>query len=211
MNPILVAKTPAGEPYRRVLIGSDLSAADADALALVRGRFPEAQLHVVHVFQWHEIRPLRLAFVAPEVMERYRRRAQAEAQGLLRQFAAEHGLGSNVALHVALGDVARALRLHAGILGADLLVLSPERSWLKAALGASVTRRLLADPPCDLLLAPRAGDRAAETVESAPFAWRSLFCLCVSNSPKIRRHVGRLRGADPQRRAPGSEVEGAGA
>jgi nucleotide-binding universal stress UspA family protein len=153
--PVLVASGPAFEPYRRVVFACDLTEEDAGAAALARSRFPQARLHALHVFQWHAIRPLRLAFVAPEVLERYRRHAQRQAAAALRRFAAAHGVRSDISLQPPFGDVAEGLRAHAGILGADLLVLSPERSWLKSIMGASVTRRLLAAPPCDVLLAPR--------------------------------------------------------
>ena len=62
----------------------------------------------------------------------------------------------------AVGHVPTVLRQRARRLGADLLVLTPEPSWLKAALGASVTDAVLGDPPCDVLLMPRGCGKSEE-------------------------------------------------
>jgi nucleotide-binding universal stress UspA family protein len=54
---------------------------------------------------------------------------------------------------VRLGPPAVRIREHAREIGADVVVLFPGRSWLARALAGSVTEQVLADPPCDVLLA----------------------------------------------------------
>ncbi|HEX7054310.1 MAG TPA: universal stress protein [Burkholderiales bacterium] len=153
--PVLVVQAPRALPYQRIVVASDLCASDAATLAALRERHPQAALHLVHVYQWHLLRPLRHAFVPEDLMWHYRREAQAEADAELRRFVAAHGVDRDVRAEAVLGHVALGLRQRVERLGADLLVLSPERSRLKAMVGASVTQALLADPPCDVLLAPR--------------------------------------------------------
>lgn len=153
--PVLVVQAPRALPYGRIVLAGELSRGDAAMLARLREQHPQATLHLVHVYPWHLLRPLRHAFVPGDLAWQYRDEIQAEADAELRRFAARHSIAPGVVLEAALGPVASVLRQRVERLGADLLVLSPERSRLKALLGASVTQALLAEPPCDLLLAPR--------------------------------------------------------
>jgi nucleotide-binding universal stress UspA family protein len=137
--PVLEVHGAGEAPYQRVLIASELSSDEAAVLNLIR--------------------PLRFWFVDDAVLEKLRRRAHARAAAALARFAAAHGV-ANASLETRRADVPAALRLHARESGADLLVLAPEKSWLKAALDAGVTRQLLANPPCDALLAVRPALRA---------------------------------------------------
>jgi nucleotide-binding universal stress UspA family protein len=169
--PVLVARTASDLPYRRIVLGSDLVAQDAATLAGLRRDHPRAALHLVHIYQWHVLRPLRHTLVSDEALECCRALAASDAARAVRRFAREQAVSRDVALHAVLGPVARTLRRYASALGADLLVLSPERSAVKALIGASVTQALLADPPCDVLLVP--GPRAAPApgpadIRSAP-------------------------------------------
>jgi nucleotide-binding universal stress UspA family protein len=152
--PLVAVRGRVQGPYRRVLLAAELSPHDQRTLAQVRREFAQAHVRVVHVFQWDVVRPLRFWLLADELASLYRRRALAEAAAAVRRFADRNEV-ADVTLEARHPDVAAALRLQASDFGAELVVLSPERSWMKAALRAGVTRRLVEDPPCDLLLAPR--------------------------------------------------------
>jgi nucleotide-binding universal stress UspA family protein len=141
-TPVLVVASRGCASHGRIVFGTDLAPGDASALRTVRRDWPLAATTLVHVRAW----PVSAAF---------RDSTEADARRAVRRFAVRHDLERAIALDAALGDVARMLRLRAREFGADLLVLSPERSRLKALLGASVTQLVLGDPPCDvLLLAP---------------------------------------------------------
>jgi nucleotide-binding universal stress UspA family protein len=140
-SPVLAVASGGASAHRRVLFATDLSGEDAATLHAVRRDWPLASLLLLHVQSW-------------PVSADYREAAEAQAWLALRRFAVQHDLERAISLEAALGDVARMLRLRAREFGADLLVLSPERSRLKALLGASVTQSVLGDPPCDVLLAP---------------------------------------------------------
>lgn len=141
-SPVLAVATGGASAHRRVLFASDLSGEDAATLRAVRRDWPLASMLLLHVQSW-------------PVSADHRDAAEAQAWLALRRFAVQHDLERAISLEAALGDVARVLRLRAREFGADLLVLSPERSRLKALLGASVTQSVLGDPPCDVLLAPQ--------------------------------------------------------
>ena len=61
--------------------------------------------------------------------------------------------GSGVRAAARFGEPAVAIREYAREVGADVVVVSPGKSWLARAVGSSVSEQLLADPPCDVLLA----------------------------------------------------------
>jgi nucleotide-binding universal stress UspA family protein len=154
--PVLAVSRGRDETYRRVILASDLCTDDASALAALHRQFPDAALHVVHVLQWHLSRPLRHAFIPDEVLAGYRVQVREAAASRLRRVAqARRDVAPTVSVEATIQDVILALRVQAGQFGADLLVVSPEQSWLKAALGISVAQRVLANPPCDVLLLPR--------------------------------------------------------
>ena len=140
--PVLAVASGGSSEHRRILFASDLASADATALRAVRGHWPLASMLLVHVQSW-------------PVSAEHRDPAEMQAWLAVRRFAEQHELERAISLQAALGDVARLLRLRAREFGADLLVLSPERSRLKALLGASVTQSVLGDPPCDVLLIPQ--------------------------------------------------------
>jgi nucleotide-binding universal stress UspA family protein len=140
--PVLAVASGGASDHRRIVFASDLSSADAATLRAVRGDWPLASILLVYVQSW-------------PVSADHRDSAETQARLAVRRFAAQHELERAVLSEAALGDVARLLRLRAREFGADLLVLSPERSRLKALLGASITQSVLGDPPCDVLLTPR--------------------------------------------------------
>jgi nucleotide-binding universal stress UspA family protein len=165
--PVLAVRGGQHGSYRRILVAAELSTHDEHAMAYVRRAFPEARLSIVHVFQWAILRPLRSWFLGDELLSLYRRRAIAEAAAAARRFADRNEV-AEVSLESRRDDVPAALRLHASDFSAEVLVLSPEKSWLKNALGAGVTRRVLADPPCDVLLVPRIVQPDAQRIPPRP-------------------------------------------
>jgi nucleotide-binding universal stress UspA family protein len=165
--PVLAVRGGQNASYRRVLVAAELSPHDEHAIAYVRRAFPEARLGIVHVFEWAIVRPLRSWFLDDALLSLYRGRALAQAAAAVRRFADRNGVAQAV-LESRRAEVPAALRLHGGDFRAELLVLSPEKSWLKTALGASVTRRVLADPPCDLLLLPRIVQPDAQRIPPRP-------------------------------------------
>lgn len=165
--PVLAVQGGQPAPYRHILVAAELSPHDEHAMAYVRQAFPAARLRIVHVFQWAIVRPLRSWFLDDELLSLYRSRAIAEAAAAVRRFADCNGV-ADVALESRRADVPSALRLHGGEFRAELMVLSPEKSWLKNALGAGVTRRVLADPPCDVLLVPRIVQPGAQRIPPWP-------------------------------------------
>lgn len=151
--PVLAVSQPADRRYRRVLLATDLSEASAQAGRAALRLFPDASLHVLHVSEALYEGSLYLAGVDQRVIATYRRRALLLAERELELFLRESLPGTEVRTRVLLGPRAAGIREHAVDIGADVLVLSPGRSWLARAMASSVSERLLAAPPCDVLLA----------------------------------------------------------
>jgi len=165
--PVLAVRGGRHGPYRRVFIAAELSSHDENAVAYARRAFPAARLGIVHVFEWGILRPLRWWLLDDKLLSFYRGRALAQAATAARRFADRNGV-ADVALESRRTDVPAALRLHGAQARVDLLVLSPEKSWLKNVLRAGVTRRVLADPACDVLLLPRIVQLHAQRILPRP-------------------------------------------
>jgi nucleotide-binding universal stress UspA family protein len=165
--PVLAVRGGRQGRYRRVFVAAELSPHDEYAVAYVRRAFPEARLGIVHVFEWAILRPLRWWLLDDKLLSIYRGRALAQAAAAARRFADRNGV-ADIALESRRTDVPAGLRLHGGEARAELMVLSPEKSWLKNALRAGVTRRVLVDPPCDVLLLPRIVQPHAQRIPPRP-------------------------------------------
>lgn len=150
--PVLAVSRPAGGPYSRVALATDLSPDSAHAGRIARRLFPAALHYVLHVCQPPYEGTLALAGVGRAAVEEHRRKSLEEAQIQLQKFARDAYLGVDAGLEVRVGDPAAQIRGFVADEGIDVVVLCPARSWLARGMANSVTEQLLADPPCDALL-----------------------------------------------------------
>jgi nucleotide-binding universal stress UspA family protein len=152
-GPVLAVARPARLPYGRVVVASDLSPRAAAALQAARRLFLAAEVHVVHVCPPLYEGTLHFTGVSSDLVAAYRRQALAIGERRLTHFMAKTRAGTGVHAATRLGDPAPAIREYAREVAADVVVVSPGKSWLARAIGSSVSEQILADPPCDILLA----------------------------------------------------------
>lgn len=156
-SPMLVVKTPVKGPYGRVLVPVDFTAM-SDAAVQVAARLARSnRMHAFHAINSHREAVQRCADVPEHVIRESRLRQDAGTMARMRRKAARLGLDSTrMAFSVAYGHPVWSILNHARGLGADLIVAGKQgRSTLGEFLLGSISRRLLAESSCDMLIVPR--------------------------------------------------------
>lgn len=153
-RPLLVVRQQAHEPYRRVLVALDFSPWSAPALALARRVAPHARPLLLGSFEVPFAGKLRFAGVGPETIEHYRQRARVEVTQRLH--AAAHAAGLRPGQWdpcVLEGDASMRIVEQEQERDCDLVVVGKHgRSAAEELLLGSVTRRVLDEGACDVLV-----------------------------------------------------------
>jgi nucleotide-binding universal stress UspA family protein len=169
-RPVLVVKTPVERTYRRVLVSLDFMAPSDAAIEVAARLARDGDLHVLHAINSHREAVLRDTDVPEHLIRESRLRQEAGTIARMRRKAATLGLdGTRMSFAVAHGHPAWSTLSQARRLGVDLIVAGKRgRSTLGEFLLGSVSRRLLAESPCDLLVVPRPGKEPLVHALSAP-------------------------------------------
>jgi nucleotide-binding universal stress UspA family protein len=145
--PVLIAHTPAGQPYRTVLSSTDFAPACAAALAAAaRIAAPDAEFHAIHALQL----PLRDKLSPTDIADS---RAMTKAEALCSAFLAMPGLPAR--LHppeIVAGGVHEVLSYRLEELQPDLLAIGTHSGRNPETLG-NYARDLMRQPPTDVLVA----------------------------------------------------------
>ena len=153
---LVVRKKPVGD-YARVLIPVDFSERSGTALEFAHFIAPQAELVLMHAYQVPYEGHLRMAGVAESKMAELRQSAKDEAERQLKEFVASLGV-ADVPLRPLLvqGQAASAIVEQAARLECDLISIGKQglRMIEELVLG-SVTRQVLEQAPCDVLVADR--------------------------------------------------------
>jgi nucleotide-binding universal stress UspA family protein len=154
--PVLVVRRGADGPYRRVVVPVDLSPASEPALQLARQVAPQASIGVVHAIESPFEGKLRVAGVPDAQIAAHR--ALVRRRALDAIVALEGRAAVTAARRPALvvdADPALAVLEAARDSGADLIVMGRcEPSAVADLVLGSVTRHVLADAACDVLVLP---------------------------------------------------------
>lgn len=151
---VLVVRTPVAGPYRRVLAALDLSAATPRVLAAARWA-SGGPVQAVHAVEFSLGVAMAHAGVEPAAIEWQRQRALADARLSLVQQVAEAGHGEDTGSVVVEGYPTGALLGQVEASGCDLLVMGKHGASVADELFlGSVSRHLLAEAPCDVLVVP---------------------------------------------------------
>ncbi|WP_113912791.1 universal stress protein [Roseovarius dicentrarchi] len=151
--PVLVVRRAGGDPYAQALVATNGEDGAGQALAFTAQLLPGADIRAVQAVQ-----------ITPQLKEAMLRsgtdRAALEAHraGLIRaarSHLAELAAGAprRIKVSVLRGDPATALARATRIASVDLIAVGPGRAGLiRRAFTGSVTRRLLRDAACDVLV-----------------------------------------------------------
>lgn len=155
-RPVLVVKQPPHEPYRRVLAPVDFSPASCLALRLAHRLLPRAHLVLIHVFNVPFEGKLSLAGVDEVAIHAYRRKQREDALQRLHGLAASAGLPiGHYSVLVPHGDPAQQVIAQEQEQDADLILVGKHGTELtEELLLGSVTKRILNDSQCDVLVVP---------------------------------------------------------
>ena len=160
LRPVLVVKQTPIDAYRRVLVPVDLSSWSLPALTLARAAAPHAELVLLHAFEVPFEGKLRHAGVQEDLINRYRTEAKQDALQRMRQLAADAGLDQGVIrFSVRHGDASRHIIEQEQEQDCDLIVLGKHgQNMVEELLLGSVTRHVLAESNCDVLVSTRSTD-----------------------------------------------------
>lgn len=154
-GPALVSRQPARESYRNVLVATDFSPDATAALQGARAVAPSAEITVVHAFDMPFESRLWSAGVPEAEIQLYRAQARQSAMQEIERMARTAGLDPlAVARIVQAGHPSSVVLEHAERIGADLIVIGKHgQSVVEELMLGSVTRHVLADAKCDVLVA----------------------------------------------------------
>jgi len=156
-RPVLVVKTPATQPYCRILVPIDFTAYSEAAIEVAARLRRGAGMHVFHAFKSQREAVLRDAGVPEHIIRETRLMEEAGIDARMRRRVAKLGLdGMSMSFAPTQGPAVRSTLLHAQAIGADLIVAGKRgRSTLGEFLLGSVSRRVLYGSGCDVLIVPR--------------------------------------------------------
>ena len=160
LQPVLVVKQTPIEAYRRVLVPVDLSRWSPAALALARAAAPRAGIVLLHAFEVPFERKLHTAGIPEDEIARLRADAQQSSLQQMHELAATAGLDpASVRYCVRHGDASRQIVEQEQVLDCDLIVLGKHgQGMIEELLLGSVTRRVLAESKCDVLVSTQPTD-----------------------------------------------------
>ncbi|MEO6697433.1 MAG: universal stress protein [Gammaproteobacteria bacterium] len=154
MRPVLVAKQSPKGPYQRVIVPVNFSPHSVQALKTAMNIAPSADITIIHAFDVPFEGKLWIAGVADEEIHRYRMLALQQALSKIDDLVGGLDAAPYRFRHVvAHGDAPRIILDQEQELEADLIVIGKHgQSMVEDLFLGSVTRHVLADSKCDVLV-----------------------------------------------------------
>lgn len=155
-RPVLVVKQPAHDRYRRLLISVDFSPVSAHAIRFGRALAPEADVVLLHAFELPYEGKLSFAGVDDKVIQQYVRTAGDERRRRLHALAASAGLApADYSALVVHGIPSQQVIVQEQERDIDLIIMGKHGKHLaEEMLLGSVTKHVLAESQCDVLVVP---------------------------------------------------------
>lgn len=156
-RPLLLVRQVPHERYRRVLVPVDFSPWAPQAMRMARAVAPDGVIVLLHAYEVPFEGKLRFAGVDDAEILRYRAAAEREAQENLRQALREAGWSPDgVQLLAVHGEAATRVLEQEEERDVDLIVMGKHgRGITEELLLGSVTKHILAEARCDVLVAQR--------------------------------------------------------
>ena len=154
--PLLVVRQVAHEPYRRVLVPVDLSAASPRVIAQALRLAPAAEFVLLHVFEVPFEAKLRYASVDAATLDHYRLVTRDEALQAMQRLCDEAALPAGRTHQLVVhGDPAAQVMQIEQEQECDLIVIGKHgEGALPEFLIGSVTEQVLAESQADVLVCP---------------------------------------------------------
>lgn len=153
-HPVLVVKQPPHEPYRRVLIPIDFSAASVEAIRAAMRLALDAEITLLHVFQVPFEGQIAYAGVDEDIVKQYRIATRDKALMSIRASADAAGLdiGDYTPL-IVHGDPSQSVLDQEQQFDIDLIVMGKHgKGFTEELLLGSVTKHVLYESQCDVLI-----------------------------------------------------------
>ena len=153
---VLVVKRAPDQPYRRVIVAMDLPEPSVTALDLAMQLAPLASITILHVYRVPFEGRMSLAGVSDINIENYRNEAAFQARGQIESLNRTVAKGrTGIVSAVERGDAPFLILKKQEELDADLIVMGcRQRSPMELFLLGSVSRHVLSDANCDVLVSP---------------------------------------------------------
>lgn len=163
--PVLVVKQAPLGRYQSVLVPVDFSPSSCESIRHARAIAPHADLTLIHVFEVPFEGHMRYASVDEDVIQHYHESARREAKRKIDELVDQAGLPpytcSTVVVH---GDPTLRITDQEKVQAADLIVMGKHgESALEELLLGSVTKYVLAESQCDILVSSLPDEHAQQT------------------------------------------------
>ncbi|PYG73583.1 MULTISPECIES: universal stress protein [unclassified Pseudomonas] len=152
--PLLVVKPAPRDAYRTVLVPVDFSPVSLRAIALARRIAPQAQIILLHVYEAPFESSVRFAHIDHDTLTHYRNVIRKDAVTQLAALSKATGMpdARQIVVH---GDPGWRIAEQEQELECDLIVVGKQgTSALEELLVGSVTKHVLNESQCDVLVAP---------------------------------------------------------
>ncbi|MFF7860032.1 universal stress protein [Pseudomonas monteilii] len=152
--PLLVVKPAPRDAYRTVLVPVDFSPVSLRAIALARRIAPQAEIILLHVYEAPFESSVRFAHIDHDTLTHYRNVIRKDAVTQLAALSKATGMpdARQIVVH---GDPGWRIAEQEQELECDLIVVGKQgTSALEELLVGSVTKHVLNESQCDVLVAP---------------------------------------------------------
>lgn len=155
-RPVLVVKQAPHETYRSVVVAVDFSPVSLEAIRLARYWAPNADLVLLHAFELPYEGKLAFAGVDEQVIRRHVTSDGEVRRKRLHELAAAAGLTAvEYSARIVHGDPAQQIIAMEQEVDADLIVVGKHGAHIaEELLLGSVTKHVLAESQCDVLVIP---------------------------------------------------------
>ena len=152
--PLLVVKPAPRDAYRTVLVPVDFSPVSLRAIKLARAIAPQAEIILLHVYEAPFESSVRFAHIDHDTLTHYRNVIRKDAAAQLAALSEAAGMADARQLLVH-GDPGWRIAEQELELECDLIVVGKQgASALEELLVGSVTKHVLNESQCDVLVSP---------------------------------------------------------
>lgn len=155
-RPVLIVKREPQAPYRKILIPVDFSEFSEQATEFAMYIAPHAHITTLHAVEVPFKAKLESAGVDNKLIKVYESEVQVQKKKEIQQFISElEAPKANLSSIVELGPASSVIRKNLEVLDPDLIVIGKHgHSEQDEMLLGGVTRRVIQDASCDILVVP---------------------------------------------------------